>query len=178
MRAVNLLRSVAVGLTSVILLAGCGSGGSVGQPGSRSPSASATTTGGGRAAAQPTCALVPASLVNSALGTDVGDPAQTINGIVTVCEFKGAKAGHVTVRFQTGDDSASFAAGRAGFDSNGEPTKDVAGFADEAYSSTLGSGDLAINTLVARQGSVEILVSSEADLDAEKTLERQLFAKL
>jgi len=121
---------------------------------------------------------VPASLVNTSLGSDVGAPAQTLNDSVTVCEYKGAKAGHVIVRFQTGEDAASFAAGRQGFDSNGEPTKTVTGFADEAYSSTLGTSDLAVITLVARTGPVEILVTSGASLDAEKALERQLFAKL
>jgi hypothetical protein len=170
---------MAAGLALTVVLTGCGSNGSAHDGGQASPtSASASQTQDNRGAAQPTCALVPASLVNAALSADVGDPDQTINSIVTVCDFNGPKAGHVTVRFQTSEDAASFAVGRKGFDDNGEPTKDVAGFADEAYSSSLGSGDLAINTLVARQGPVEILVSSQAALHAEETLERQLFAKL
>ncbi len=34
-----------------------------------------------------------------------------------------------------------------------------------------------VNTLVARQGAVEILVSSSASLTAERALEQQLFTK-
>jgi hypothetical protein len=175
MPAVRVLGAVG-GIVLAVLLAGC-SGGSAGHPG-HSASGTAAATATGHASAQPTCALVPASLVNTALGSDVGAPAQTLNGSVTVCEYNGAKAGHVIVRFQTGEDAASFATGREGFDSNGEPTKTVTGFADEAYSSTLGAGDLAVVTLVARTGPVEILVTSSASLDAEKALERQLFARL
>lgn len=177
--AVRRLSVMTAGLALAVVLTGCGSSTSADHGGQGSaPPASASRTQDNRGSAQPTCALVSASLVNAALSADVGNPVQTVNSIVTVCEFSGQKAGHVTVRFQTSEDAASFAVGRKGFDANGEPTRDVAGFADQAYSSTLGSGDLVLNTLVARQGSVEILVSSKADVDAEKTLERQLFAKL
>jgi len=175
MPAVRVLGAVG-GIVLAILLLGCSSP-SAGHP-SHSASQTASATATGRTSAQPTCALVPASLVNTTLGSDVGAPAQTLNGSVTVCEYNGAKAGHVIVRFQTGEDAASFATGRKGFDSNGEPTKTVTGFADEAYSSTLGTGDRAVVTLVARAGPVEILVTSSAGLDAEEALEKQLFAKL
>jgi hypothetical protein len=121
---------------------------------------------------------VPASLVNRALHTDVGKPEQTINSTVTTCSFTGAKAGRLIVRFQTAESPASFAAGRRGFTSNGEPTKNFPGLADEAYSSTLGSGAFAINTLVARLNRVEILVTSKASLGAEAALVRRLFAEL
>src|SRR6266702_2700526 len=153
--AVRRLPVTTAGLALAVVLTGCGSSRSADQGGQASATpASASQTQDNRGSAQPNCALVPASLVNAALSADVGNPVQTVNSVVTVCEFSGQKAGHVTVRFQTSEDAASFAAGRKGFDANGEPTKDVAGFADQAYSSTLGSGDLALVSAPARAQTV------------------------
>ncbi len=123
---------------------------------------------------------MPASLVNSALGTDLGVPTQTTGPNAIACEFKGAKSGAVEIRVQTGDDAAAFAAGRKTFAASGQPTKDYPGFGDEAYTSTqhMPLGLPAINTLVARQGAVEILVASPASFTAERALEQELFAKL
>jgi len=136
-----------------------------------------TGGGGGGNTSQPSCRLAPASLVNTALGTDLGDPTEQINGPVTVCQYVGKAAGHVTVRFETGQSASIFQQVRKSFDDNGQPTKDVHGFADEAFSSTIGTANLTLNTLVARQGPVEILVTSKSSIGAEQTLEMQLFAK-
>jgi len=168
----GLLCVTAVGLGLTALTA-CG-----GQSAHRSHAASTGAAGGVTAAGQPSCGLAPASLVNSALGTDVGKQVHKSIGIATVCQFAGAKAGQVIVRFQTGEDAATFAAERKQFDANGQPTANVAGFTDGAFSSTLNTLGVAYNTLVARDGAIEILVSSKAGLDAEKALERQLFRRL
>jgi hypothetical protein len=118
--------------------------------------------------------------VNAVLGTDLAAPDQRPAGNAIACEFKGTKAGAVEIRIQAGDDTAAFAAGRKAFDTSGQPTKDYTGFGDEAYINIrhmpLGLPD--VNTLVARQGSVEILVSSSASIAAERALEQQLFAKV
>jgi len=118
-------------------------------------------------------------MVNAALGTDLGSPQQTLNNDQTVCRFQGPQAGEVIVQFQIGEDTNTFAAGRMQFDNNnlGDPTSNYPHFADEAYYETLGIGALATNTLVARRGSIEILVSSQASLRAEQKLEQQLFTK-
>jgi hypothetical protein len=123
---------------------------------------------------------MPASLVNPALGTDLADPVQNAAGNATVCQFNGTKAGAVMIRVQTDDTAAGFAAERTTFDKSGQPTKDIAGFGDEAYANTkhmpLGLPD--VNTLVARKGQVEILVSASASIAREQALEQQLFAKV
>jgi len=134
--------------------------------------------GGGGGSSQPSCRLAPASLVNTALGTDLADPSEEINGPVTVCQYVGKAAGHVTVRFETGQSASIFQQVRKAFDNNGQPTKDVQGFADEAFSSTISAASFTLNTLVARQGPIEILVTSKASIGAEQTLEMQLFAKV
>jgi hypothetical protein len=123
---------------------------------------------------------MPASLVNSALGTDLGNPSQNGANSATVCQYQGAKAGSVIIRVQTDDTAAGFATERATFEKTGQPTKDLAGFGDEAYTNTrhmpLNLPDM--NTLVARKGQVEILITSSASIAAEQQLEQQLFAKI
>lgn len=133
----------------------------------------------GAGGTKPSCGVAPASLVSSTLGVTVGEPQETDNGRVVTCLYApGADSSAVTVRFQTGTGAAEFTAGRQGFASTNQPTTDVPGFADEAYSSTLGSGAMAVNTLVARRGELEILVSSSASIDAEKALIQRLLDAL
>jgi hypothetical protein len=123
---------------------------------------------------------MPASLVNSALGTDLAAPSQNAVNSTTVCQYQGTKAGAVIIRVQTDDTAAGFAAERVTFEKSGQPTKDLAGFGDQAYTNVkhmpLNLPDM--NTLVARKGQVEILVTSSASLAAEQNLEQQLFTKI
>ena len=141
---------------------------------------SATAARSDAGSSSPTCNLMPAPMVNAALGTDLGNPTQNSDGDTVECEFQGTKAGAVTIRIQKGDDATAFAVERKTFQASGQPTKDYAGFGDEAYTNIkkmpLGLPD--VNTLVARKGSVDILVSSSASIAAERTLEQQLFAKV
>jgi hypothetical protein len=167
------------------LLAGCGGGSASSQPPAARPSTAAPASTAAGTAAQGdgaqtlSCGLVPASLVNSALSTDLGAPAQSSAPNAVACQFKGAKAGAVEIRIQAGDDAAGFAAGRRTFEASGQRTKDYPGFADEAYTSTqqMPLGLPAVNTLVARHGSVEVLVAASVSIAAERALEEQVFAK-
>lgn len=157
-------------------------GGACGNDAAGTPAGGSKATGsaaGHGGSAQPSCALAPSALVNSTLGVAMGEPEQAVNSVVTVCKYSPTSGiGGVTVRFQTNDDAAGFAAGRSGFDESDQPTTDVPGLFDEAFSSTLGHGDLAVNTVVARNGGITILVSSSASLDKEKQLISKLFAAL
>jgi hypothetical protein len=128
----------------------------------------------------PSCDLAPASLVNSALGTHVGNAqAQDLHTIV-VCRYSpvGGGTGNVVIRIQTDMSRATFDQARQLSDANHIPTTDLPGFQDTAYTSVLSAGTITTNTVVALKGTVEILVSSGASFDAEKALETQLFAKL
>jgi hypothetical protein len=169
----------AVTVAASVLTAGCGGGSASSQSAAAQPSVPASTAAAGAGPSSVSCDLVPASLVNAALGTDLGAPSQSTAPNAVACQFKGAKAGAVEIRIQTGDDAAGFAAGRKSFETSGQPVKDYAGFADEAYTSTqkmpLGLPD--VNTLVARQGSVEILVAASVSISAERALEERLFTK-
>jgi hypothetical protein len=175
-------RPIIFALASAFLLAGCGSSGS-----SSAPQAASTTTSTASAAApaaagasQVSCGLVPATLVNSVLGTDLGAPSQSTGGNGVACQFKGTKAGAAEIRIATGDTATAFTAERKSFDSSGQATKTYSGFGDQAFTSTqaMPLGLPSVNTLVTLEGSVELLVSSTASIGAEKTLEQQLFAKI
>jgi hypothetical protein len=164
-----------VAMTGLLVgLAGCG--------GSDTPAPGASGVDGGthtQATAKPSCDLAPASLINSTLGTHVGDPAVQDLNTVVVCRYSPTSgSGSVVLRMQTDMSVSVFNQGRALSDSNGLPTKDLPGFQDSAYTSFIKAGSIETNTVVALKGTVQILVSSPASIDAEKALETQLFAKL
>jgi hypothetical protein len=131
------------------------------------------------AAAAPTCKLAPASLVNATLGTAVKAPTTVAAGPVVTCNYgKGGLPNLVIVRFQTGMNAASFAAARKQFDAHGEKTVAVKGFGPNAYSSTLGKGAYAVNTLVVLKGSTELLVTGPASLPKVEALAKKVLAKV
>jgi len=167
---VRLTRSVLAGVFAGLALTACN--------GSEATTAGATATAGsgGPSATQPTCAIAPASLVNAVLGTDVGDPEENDGALATVCDYIGASAGHISVRFLTHEDVDAFAKVRAGFESSVQPTKDVPGLGDQAFSIST-AGQLT-NALAVRKGTVAVIVYSGASLDAERSLIQQLLAKL
>ncbi len=159
--------SAALALLATFLIAGCGSSSTAGS-GTVSPSP-------GGAHAKPGCDLAPASTVNAHLGVNAANPVATVNGPVTVCMYAvGSNDSGVIVRFQSGMDHAGFIAARAGFTSSGQTTSDVGGVGDEAYSSILAD----FTTLVARKGTVEILITAKASLDAERGLMLELLGKV
>jgi len=168
----SLLGSIAVGAIGVALLAGCTPSGDSG-PGFADPSASATAgpdADAGGPAAQPSCALVSAAVIKASLGVDVKEPTQSTNDAVIGCTYAPTADGRtVLVRFQTGQDRSAFARGRQGVEGSGQPTTDVDLF-DGAYSSSTEFGDIVTNTLVSRKGSVEMLVTADASIEAEKAL--------
>jgi len=100
-----------------------------------------------------------------------------MNGSVTVCTYSGTP-GPVIVRFQSGEDPSTFAAGKQSFAQNGETTDDVAGIGDGAYSSTSGSGQAQTNTLVVLKGTIELLVTAPVTLDDVSALVRQILPSI
>jgi len=168
------LVTAAAALAVVGVLAGCGGGSNSGNTGS-----SGNTQNNPPAKAALNCDLAPASLVNSALGTNVGDPsAQTLTNIVVCTYHPTSGIGTVILRIQTDRDSAGFDTARGQSDAQGIKTTDLPGFEDKAYTSTISAASITTNTVVALKGTVEILVSSHASFDQEKSLEQQLFSKL
>lgn len=158
-----------------IAVAGCG-------PDS-SNSANSNPGGGGGGGKAASCDLAPSSLIKSQLGLDVGTPSKTDNGgSVVVCTYPPAPGASKTVivRFDTDSSAAQFKTTRDGYAPQNMQTTDFPGFGDEAYTNTISVSNLGIttNTLVARKGKVELLVSSSASFEQEKSLEQKLFDAL
>jgi len=157
-------------------VAGCG-------PDSSTSAHSNPAGGGGGASKSASCDLAPSSLIKSQLGLDVGTPSKTDDGgSVVVCTYPPAPGASKTVivRFDTGSSATQFKTTRDGYAPQNMQTTDFPGFGDEAYTNTISVSNLGIttNTLVARKGKVELLVSSSASFEQEKSLEQKLFDAL
>ena len=145
--------------------------------GAGSSSTASTSTTAASTASSHSCSSVTAAMVNAALGTSVGDPTTTLNGPVTVCTYK-SSTGQVIVRFQSGTTPASFESAKSQFTAHGEPVTTVTGLGDEAYSSTIGTGSEAINSIVVLKGSEELLITGPASLSQVQAFATQLLATL
>jgi hypothetical protein len=73
---------------------------------------------------------------------------------------------------------ASFTSAKAAFAAHQEPTVDVPGLGDAAYSSTLGTAQFQQNTIVALQGSTELLISAPASLAQVEALAHQVLPSI
>jgi hypothetical protein len=179
-------RFVLFGVGAVFLLAGCGSAASSSSSsaaaGAASTSASAVASASQAAGTGATsalgCSLAPSTLVGSDLGmTGLGAAKQTASsagaaclynsstGIVSVEMFNGATSDKVNTEEQT--------LGKT------EQTKALSGLGDQAFSASLSvAGVASPTTLVARKGSVEIMIVAPASVSAEQSLAQHLFAKI
>ncbi|MFJ6674432.1 hypothetical protein ACIQMJ_25290 [Actinosynnema sp. NPDC091369] len=117
------------------------------------------------------CEDAPPDVVGKALDLRLNGPRQTITGNVVRCAYGGGTA---EVRFETGADAASFAEGRR--DHSG--ITDLPGFHDEAYRATAVTGEVVRTAVVARAGTVEITVTTDATDDRARQLVDTLFAAL
>jgi len=182
-------------VTVSVLLAACGTAGSSGGSGATADGGSTAgqASSGARAEASPpaqqaggavpNCAKFPPAMVGGALGMKLAAPQETVNGSVVLCRY-GPASGvkNALIRFSTQSDATTFAAGKKGFTTGmGASMKlkiaDVPGFVDEAYTNTMTGGmGVKTTTLVARSGSLEVLVSCDATLAQEKALLTEIFA--
>jgi hypothetical protein len=184
-------RSIFLGVAAAVLLAGCGSAassspasGAAAEANSSSAPASATAAAsqaaaGSGAASALTCALAPSTMVSSDLGVSgLGAPKQEFKDGGAFCVYSGSNA-LVSLNLLNGSTADEMSAEQQTM-AKSEQTKAFPGLGDEAFSATLsgGEGVPSSNTLVARQGTVEIMVVSNADVSAEKSLEEHLFAKI
>lgn len=177
-------RSIFLGVAAAALLAGCGSAAS-----SSSGGAPAGTQSGPAAASAPasqasggttslTCSLAPPTLVGSTLGVaGLTAPREADSDGGAACVYTGSNI--VSLNLASGATAAKMAAEQHSI-AKTQQVKAYPGVGDEAFTGTLAAGGALppSNTLVARKGSVEIMIVSTASITAEKSLAAQLFAKI
>ncbi len=130
-----------------------------------------TGTKGGSIPGCPTVATMKTELGMDLVAGDVQDLTN-----VKVCHYTpapGAK-GNAIVRFQGDSSATAFAAAKQIFKNSGQTATDEPGVGDEAYSSSLSALNITTNTIVARKGSLEVLITCQAPLDKEKAFANKL----
>ncbi|RKT53085.1 hypothetical protein [Saccharothrix australiensis] len=169
------IRMALVAACGLALLGGCTPAPASAPAPSSGPSPAPTTTA--TEVAGISCADAPEEVVGAALRLNLAHPRETIDGAEVRCRYAGGGA-ETSVRFRAGVDAGAFARGRETFARGARRVADLAGFHDEAYTGTLGTGEVVQNTLVARKGTVEITVTSGANFEQEKQLVTELFGRL
>jgi hypothetical protein len=178
-----------------LALAGCSGSGRPNKTSSRTSTIASTTTSAGGASSTsstehntttsaispqvtPSCSLAPVSEVNEALGLNMQNPSSQVNGPLTVCTYDGSSPGPVFIRFETGENASTFAAGKQQFEQTGGRITDLPGLGDAAYSSTQGSGESQSNTIAVLKGGIELLVTAPVSLDDVDALARQILPSI
>ena len=106
------------------------------------------------------CEALTAATVSAAAGFAVSPAVAGGAAPVFLCTYKATNGtGLVLIRKQTGVEDAIFQGDRAAMNGTGEPTTDLPGIGDKAYSSVIGKGDFTTSTVVTLHGKNEILVS-------------------
>lgn len=135
--------------------------------------------GGQVAAPMPDCKSAPPSLIKELLGAAVEEPSAKLSGTVISCQYaRKDSAVPILVRMRADATEASFASTRLSLRETNTKTADYKGLGDEAYTSSVQLGKDTTRTLVARKGSIEILVSSPATFDQEKAFILHMFEEL
>lgn len=117
-----------------------------------------------------------AATMKSELGLDLKEATVNGTGDVRACMYTPAEGAHgnAIVRFQGKFDTTQFATAKTIFKNSGQPIEDVTGVGDEAYTSTMTAGGIVNNTVIARKGSLEVLIACQAPLDKEKAFANKL----
>jgi hypothetical protein len=119
-------------------------------------------------------------MVGADLGvTGLGAPKQALSGGSAACVYSGGTS-IITISLLNGATSDKMSLEQQTL-AKSETITTYPGLGDQAFAGTIGSAGSGIptpNTLVARQGPVEIMVVSDASISNEKTLEQHIFAKV
>ncbi|MGZ8763340.1 MAG: hypothetical protein ACXW2Y_08450 [Acidimicrobiia bacterium] len=159
-------------LAALLAVAGCSS--------SNSKPSSTDSGGSGATSGATGCDLVTPADIAATLGLTVGSAEVTDNDPVTVCTYPptGGSTSQVILRFQTGFTKDDVATSRAQFEDTQQPTADVTGIGEVAFSSSIGSGSVQTNTLETLQGDTDLLITAGAPLAGIETLAKQVLQQL
>lgn len=118
--------------------------------------------------------------IGSTLRVKPGDAKRTVNDTVIECHYQvNGNRMPVLVKFQLQTNAEKFAARKQEYAGH-LPTVDIPGLLDEAYatSDTPVVEPIKINTVVARKGSTEILVTAPSSIVADKLFIERIAATL
>lgn len=128
----------------------------------------------------PECTFTPLAEVRSTLADDTtAEPtSDRRNPSVNVCAYaqRGIDA-QVIIRYEVDLDAESFAASKKAFNESGQPTTDISGVGDEAFTSSLTLGDDVFTSLMVRKGSKGLQIVNRAPLDKIETLATSILAR-
>jgi hypothetical protein len=116
--------------------------------------------------------------VNDALGLNLQGASSQVTGATTLCTYAGGSPGPVTISFQTGENTSTFAAGKSAVEQTGETATDVPDLGDAAYSYAKGSGESEQSSLAVLKGSIEIVVTAPVQIDDVDALARQVLTSV
>lgn len=165
-------------VTAPLLVAGCKGNADKAPAPAAAPAPGATPAAATPPPAAPksSCSLVSPAEVGAALGiADLKEPEVTPAGSVTLCKYGSGKSQmRVMLRYETGDSVSTMALSRKGFDEHSQPTKDVAGLGEGAFS----SGDASMSSLAFLAGTTGVLIVSADPLEKQTALARVIIDKL
>ncbi|MEU5690438.1 hypothetical protein [Actinosynnema sp. NPDC020468] len=115
------------------------------------------------------CDKAPEDVVGAALSLRLSHPRQTVDGDTVTCSYDGGGA-VTSVVFRSKVDATGFAKGKLDYENKKQKVTDLTGLGDEAYATTLGTGEVVQHTVVARKGSTEVAVTSGANQEQERKL--------
>ena len=153
------------------------------------PGVSSNTTAGSTTSSTPStdsrtvqetaCALISSPVVSSSMGTTVGVPKSVVKGPVTVCTYRAINPSKsVVIRYDIASSQSAFTADESVLETHHQAISAVTGLGDEAYSTSVSTGQGAVNTVVARQNSLEVLVTGTAPLSNTLDLVQAILTKV
>jgi len=160
------LAAVAALMVASALLAACSS------------SSSSGTTSTTSAPGSPSlCTLLSPAEVTAVTGATVGTPRTVHQGSVTDCTHASADPSEaVLIRYTTHATAASFAIEQHGYEQLGHSVTPVTGLGDEAFSFSETVGATTKNTVVARNDTLQVVVTGSATPAQIESLARQALA--
>ena len=143
---------------------------------SGSPSSSTATV---RDRSRGMCTLITPAEVGAITGFPVGTPGSVLQGPTTECTFAAANPSHrVLLRYDTSATASSFATLREAIVPAGNFVTAVSHLGDEAFAYSHTAGRTTTTTVLARQGTVMVMVTgtaatpSQLEALAQKALDR------
>jgi hypothetical protein len=132
----------------------------------------------GAATTRVSCALAPAGLVSEHIGVPVDARPAAADGNVATCLYDTSDGNQLAVRLLSSVSPDDFAREKERFRTGGGPVTGVPGVGDEAFSASVTILGTTTNSVAARKGDVEVLVSAKVPVDKLRNLTAGIVSRL